>query len=69
MSNDMRQYTLRIHGKLLDKLEYIAEAYGRTKSKQLTQMIRKSISAYENKFGTITQELIEEMRDKKFFKP
>ena len=69
MPENLKRYTMRINDILLDKLEYIARADGRTKNKQLTQMIRKSISAYENKFGTITQELIEEMRDKKFFKP
>ncbi len=59
----MRRYTVRINGVLLEKLDYIAKADGRTKNKQVIQLIKKSISEYEEEFGTITPDLIREMRD------
>lgn len=63
MSDNMRRYTVRINGVLLEKLDYIAKADGRTKNKQVIQLIKKSISEYEEEFGTITPDLIREMRD------
>lgn len=59
----MRRYIVRINGVLLEKLDYIAKADGRTKNKQVIQLIKKSISEYEEEFGTITPDLIREMRD------
>ena len=58
----MRRYTMRINEILLDKLDYISKADGRTKNKQLVQLIKKSISEYEEEFGTITPDLIKEMK-------
>ena len=62
MPDNMRRYTMRINEILLDKLDYISKADGRTKNKQLVQLIKKSISEYEEEFGTITPDLIKEMK-------
>ena len=47
------QYSLRIPRELLDKLGYIAEYRGRTKNKELEQMIKARISSFEQKYGEI----------------
>lgn len=48
------RFTLRISYELLDKLGYIAEYYGRTKNKELEQMILSRIRAFESKHGPIS---------------
>ena len=48
------RFTMRISQELLDKLGYIAEYYGRTKSKELEQMILSRIRAFESKHGPIS---------------
>ncbi len=53
MKNDFLRYTLRISKVLLDKLGYIAEYEGRTKNKELEQMIKKRISLFEEEHGKI----------------
>ena len=45
---------MRISQELLDKLGYIAEYYGRTKNKELEQMILSRIRAFESKHGPIS---------------
>ncbi|MCI9443866.1 MAG: Arc family DNA-binding protein [Oscillospiraceae bacterium] len=52
-NNDMVRFTLRIPKELLDKFGYIAEYNGRTKNKELEQMIKARINAFEDKIGTI----------------
>ena len=52
-SDKMPRYTLRVPRELLDKLEYIAAYYGRTKNKELEQMIISRIRSFENKHGPI----------------
>ena len=37
--DDLARYTLRVPKEILDKLGHIAEYYGRTKYKELEQMI------------------------------
>lgn len=44
MKDNLSRYTLRVEQVLLDKLGYIAEYEGRTKNRELEQMI-KSASA------------------------
>ena len=51
--DDMARFTLRIPHELLDKFGYIAEYNGRTKNKELEQMIKARISSFEQKFGEI----------------
>ncbi|MBR5155515.1 MAG: TraY domain-containing protein [Clostridia bacterium] len=53
MSDMLSRYTLRINNVLLAKLGYIAEYEGRTKNKELEQMIKKRIIDFENKYGKI----------------
>ena len=55
-SDKMARFTLRVPKRLLDKLGYIAEYEGRTKNKELEQMIKARIAAYEKEHGEITAE-------------
>ena len=59
------RYTLRVPKDLIDKLGYIADYKGRTKNKELEQMIKARINAFEQKFGEITTEQIENKKKKK----
>ncbi len=47
------RYTLRIDRELLDKFGYIAEYEGRTKNREIEQMIKRRIAAFEKEFGEI----------------
>lgn len=53
MKGYISRYTLRINKFLLDKFGYIAEYEGRTKNKELEQMIKKRINEFEKKDGKI----------------
>ena len=53
MKNEYPRYTLRIPQELLDKLGVIAEYEGRTKNKELEQLIKKRIAEYEAVHGVI----------------
>ena len=54
MSKDsMARFTLRIPKELLEKLGSIAEYNGRTKNKELEQMIKARIKSFEQKHGEI----------------
>ena len=53
MKDNLSRYTLRVEQELLDKLGYIAEYEGRTKNKELEQMIKKRIAAFEKEHGVI----------------
>ena len=59
------RYTLRVPKELLDKFAYIAAYHGRSKNKELEQMIKARINAFEQKFGEITTEQIENTKKKK----
>ena len=59
------RYTLRVPKDLIDKLGYIADYKCRTKNKELEQMIKARINAFEQKFGEITTEQIENTKKKK----
>lgn len=50
---DTSRFTLRIPKELLGKLGYIAAYHGRTKNKELEQMIKFRINSFEQKNGTI----------------
>ncbi len=54
-SNEMARFTLRIPKHLLDQLGYIAEYEGRTKNKELEQMIKARIAAFEKEQGKIPE--------------
>lgn len=53
MKDNLPRYTLRVPQILLDKLAYIAEYEGRTKNKELEQLIKKRITEFEKEHGTI----------------
>lgn len=53
---EIPRYTLRIQKELLDKIGYIAAYYGRSKNKELEQIIRSRIRTFEKKFGEIKLE-------------
>ena len=53
MKDHMPRYTLRIPQNLLDKLGYIAEYEGRTKNKEIEQLIKRRIAEFEETHGTI----------------
>lgn len=55
MKDNLSRYTLRVEQVLLDKLGYIAEYEGRTKNRELEQMIKKRISDFEKEHGEIPQ--------------
>ena len=51
--NNIATYTLRVPKELLAKLGYIATYNGRTKNKELEQMIKARINAFEKNVGEI----------------
>lgn len=53
MKDKLTRFTLRVDRNLLDKFGYIAEFEGRTKNKELEQMIKKRIAAFEKEHGEI----------------
>ena len=53
MKDNLPRYTLRIPQVLLDKLAYIAEYEGRTKNKEIEQLIKRRIAQFETKHGSI----------------
>ena len=53
MKDNLPQYTLRVSQLLLDKLAYIAEYEGRTKNKEIEQLIKKRIAEFEEAHGEI----------------
>ena len=53
MKDNLPRYTLRISQNILDKLGYIAEYEGRTKNKEIEQLIKKRISEFEEIHGKI----------------
>ena len=56
MKNEYPRYTMRIPQEYLDKLGYIADYEGRTKNKELEQLVKKRISEFEEQHGTIVLE-------------
>ena len=53
MKDTLSRYTLRVEQALLGKLGYIAEYEGRTKNRELEQMIKKRIAEFEKEHGEI----------------
>jgi len=53
MKDNLPRYTLRVSQVLLDKLAYIAEYEGRTKNKEIEQLIKKRIAEFEETHGEI----------------
>ena len=53
MKDNLPRFTLRINKTLLDKLAYISEFEGRTKNKEIEQLIKKRIAEFEANHGKI----------------
>ena len=53
MKDNLPRYTLRIPQILLDKLGYIAEYEGRTKNKEIEQLIKRRVDEFEEIHGKI----------------
>ena len=53
MTEDFARFTLRVAPELLGKLGFIAEYEGRTKNKELEQMIKKRSVDFEKEHGKI----------------
>ena len=53
------QYTLRIPQEDLDKIRFIAEYNARSCNKEIERLIKIHIKNFENKYGEITREDIE----------
>ena len=53
MKDNLPRYTMRVPQELLDKLGYIAAYEGRTKNKELEQLIKKRIAEFESQHGII----------------
>jgi len=47
------QFALRIPELMMDKLKYIASYNGRSANKEIEQLIRAHIAAFEERFGEI----------------
>jgi len=54
MKDNLPRFTLRINQNLLDKIGYIAEFEGRTKNREIEQLIKKRIVEFEETNGKIT---------------
>ena len=61
MKDNLSRYTLRIQQTLLDKLAFVAAYEGRSKNKEIEQLIKKRIAAFEREHGEITKEDLEKM--------
>lgn len=53
MKDSLPRYTLRIPQILLDKLTVVAAYEGRTKNKEIEQLIKRRIAEFEAEHGTI----------------
>lgn len=53
MKDNLPRFTLRISHELLEKLGYISAFEGRTKNKEIEQLIKKRIQEFECENGKI----------------
>lgn len=53
MGDNKARYTLRVDPELLEKLGFIAEYEGRTKNRELEQLIKRRIRDFEIEHGEI----------------
>ena len=54
MMDNKSRFTLRIDPELLEKLGYIAEYEGRTKNRELEQLVKRRIREFEAEHGEIS---------------
>ena len=60
LKDNLPRYTLRIPQILLDKLAYVSEYEGRTKNKEIEQLIKKRIQEFEHIHEPIPEKNAEE---------
>ena len=53
VKHDEVKTTFRIYKETMDKLEYIAEYYGRSKNKEIDWAIKQHIFRFEEEYGKI----------------
>ena len=53
MKDNLSRYTLRVSQDLLDKLGVIAEYEGRTKNREIEQLIKRRIAEFGAEHGVI----------------
>ena len=53
MMDSKARFTLRVDPELLEKLGYIAEYEGRTKNRELEQLIKRRIREFEAEHGEV----------------
>ena len=53
MKDNLCRFTLRIDRELLDKFGYVAEYEGRTKNRELEQLMKRRVAEFEREFGPI----------------
>lgn len=58
MKDNLPRYTLRVPKVLLDKLAYIAEYEGRTKNKEIEQLMKRRIAEFEAEHGKIAPDSV-----------
>ena len=61
MNSNIVHFSLRVSQALLDKLAFVAAYEGRSKNKEIEQLIKKRIAAFEREHGEITKEDLEKM--------
>ena len=61
MVSNNAHFSLRVPQIILDKLAFIASYEGRSKNKEIEQLIKKRIAAFELEHGEITKEDLEKM--------
>lgn len=54
-------FTLRINRESVEKLDYIAEANGRSRNSEINQAIKQYILRFEKEQGKITQEDLDDL--------
>jgi len=54
MMDNKSRFTLRVDPELLEKLGYIAEYEGRTKNRELEQLVKRRIREFEAEHGEIS---------------
>lgn len=59
-------FTLRVNRESVEKLDYIAEANGRSRNSEINQAIKQHILRFEKEQGKITQEDLEDLNTGSF---
>ncbi len=53
MKDYLCRFTLRVDRELLDKFGYVAEYEGRTKNRELEQLMKRRVADFEKEHGAI----------------